>query len=40
MGRQAMYLILNEIQKKTTADIKLVADLVIRKSTGSPAVKG
>lgn len=39
MGRQAMYLILNEINKKTTANIELVADLVIRKSTGSPASK-
>ena len=40
MGRQAMYLILNEIYGKTTADIMLVADLVIRNSTGSPTVKG
>lgn len=39
MGRQGMYLILNEINKKTTASIELVADLVIRKSTGSPAAK-
>lgn len=34
MGRQAMYLILNQIREKQHAHMKLEADLVIRKSAG------
>ena len=40
MGRQAMYAILNEINRKATVNIELAADLVIRKSTSSPAERG
>ena len=34
MGRQAMYLILNEIREKKTGSLQLKADLMIRDSTG------